>query len=625
MVGPRGIRRGGGVRVQLPDSWHCNTSLTAAALHSTDPTLPNFVTARCNRRGAIGWIVEGGSESWTKLNRTAIDGRSGRYVYVTQVTVLDVDLVDGDWIEVIYGDRAGGSIGMRAALVSQGPEPVLVTVDRDGSGRFEAVDASDRPSIEVAAGEPAELCAIVPSVAGSGETATLRVVMLDRFGNVRELDPASVRVRAAGDAPDVEIDDAVRAPGQHAVAVPIRARGPGVVRLLVAVGAIETLTNPCLVEHEPSMRIYWGDLHAHAERSFDAIGVQPFEYARDVAMLDFFALTDHSERWPTDTFEWLVDQVRTHERDGAFVPILGYEATFGAPWGHHNVYFADLEGIVSGADRGTLLDLWAALGDSRALTVPHHTGVRFGGVPGDTVPGSPAPNPDWSYHDPVRRRLIEIYSGHGSSERYAPEDALSYENAGHDISTSAPGPHYAWDAWLAGHWLGVIASSDDHHGQPGRGEYGLAAVHAPRLDRSAVFDALWERRTYGTTGARIILGLWVNGCAMGGRVAVEAGKPAHVEVRVYGTGDLESVELLLGRPSGEGFEAVGRWSPAGADFTVRTEIRPQSAAVAYIRVLQKEPYRGRPVVAWSSPVWLDPSSNAGTAPSPAPLARPPSA
>ena len=135
----------------------------------------------------------------------------------------------------------------------------------------------------------------------------------------------------------------------------------------------------------------------------------------------------------------------------------------------------------------------------------------------------------------------------------------------------------------------------------------MAAVQAPRLDRSAVFDALWERRTYGTTGARIILHFSVNGCAMGSRVAVEAGEPARVEIRVHGTGDIETVELLLGRPSGEGFRAVGRWSPTGPDFMVQTEILGEFASVAYVRVRQKEVYRGRPVVAWSSPVWLDPS------------------
>ena len=35
--------------------------------------------------------------------------------------------------------------------------------------------------------------------------------------------------------------------------------------------------------------------------------------------------------------------------------------------------------------------------------------------------------------------------------------------------------------------------------------FGVMAVYAPELTREAVFDAIRQRRTYGTTGCRLLL------------------------------------------------------------------------------------------------------------------------
>ena len=52
-----------------------------------------------------------------------------RYVFVVRVTVSEGRLVEADTIEIIYGDTSEGSRGMRAAIVSTTPEPILVAVD----------------------------------------------------------------------------------------------------------------------------------------------------------------------------------------------------------------------------------------------------------------------------------------------------------------------------------------------------------------------------------------------------------------------------------------------------------------------------------------------------------------
>ncbi|ELS58233.1 DUF3604 domain-containing protein [Streptomyces viridochromogenes] len=607
-VGTRPLGTGASVRVQLPDSWHAWRRNGAKGVQSHEPSADNYVTAQVARGTAtIHCEVEGGTaEDVVKSNRVGIDGREGRYVYVTRVTVDAGRLVPGDQIVITYGDLSGGSRGFAAGLHPEGPEQVVVAVDPDGQGEAHVLPAEDSPVVHVHPGPPAELLAYLPSLLTVGEPAVLRVVVVDAEGN---------RVEESHDALHVEIVDgaarisASRAGGPAGTfETPIIPTAPGVLRLQVTAAGHTVLANPAWVHTQaPAHSLYWGDLHSHADHSFDGVGHFPYEYARDVACLDFYALTEHCERWDSGAWQHLCEQVTKFHQPGRFVTFLAYEATFHEPWGHHNVYFRDpADAVIVGAHTGTVLDLWHALRGRRALTVPHHTGVAFSPKTAGSIPGSTSPAVDWSHHDPEFRRAVEIYSGHGQSEFYDPEFDLSYENSDFSTNTSRNGPHYARDAWERGHTLGVVGSSDNHRAQPGRGELGLAAVYAPALERGEVFDALHDRHTYATTGARILLDFRVGDVPMGGTLRTSG--PATGTVRVSGTDVLASVEVFCGRPGDAGStEVIASWEPQGMDFeTSWCDERPEAGGYRfyYVRVRQHRPYRGRRPTAWSSPVWV---------------------
>ena len=64
--------------------------------------------------------------------------------------------------------------------------------------------------------------------------------------------------------------------------------------------------------------------------------------------------------------------------------------------------------------------------------------------------------------------------------------------------------------------MGVVCHSDDHKGRPGATRPGASSFGAiggltcyfmPELTRDALFEALRQRRHYGTTGARIFVDL----------------------------------------------------------------------------------------------------------------------
>lgn len=604
-VGAGGIPAGGGIRAQLPDSWHVWRRCSAKGMQSEDPSKPNFVTARSSRAGAeVICEVEGGTiAEYVKSARMGVDGTQHWFAFVTRVT-LDSPLVEGDTIEIVYGDTAGGSKGFVGPLTAEGAERVRVAVDATGSGRHVLASEHQWPVIESVASDAVEVVATAPSVLKVGESGHLHVALLDGEGNRATGFAGTIDIKVEGGSAEIQRTVELSSVDRGILRVPFRASRPGVVRFRVeASDRLTTLSNPVDCRAWVTERLYWGDTHSHAALSFDAVGQSPHEYARDVAALDFYALSEHAEWWPAETWEQIRELARRFNEPGRFATILAYEATFGHPWGHHNVFFRSDDGPVLGADRGTLLDLWKVLNEGNAITVPHHTGVHFAPWAEGHIPGTVTPNPDWQYHNSEFRRLIEIYSAHGQSEAYGPDHPLSYENCPFTFNTSSDGPYYASDAWLRGYELGVVGSSDDHRGQPGRGEYGLAALFSPELERGSLFDAMRGRHSYATTGARILLYFYVDGVPMGGRR--KSSGPVNARLEVHGTGLLDKVEIIRADLDKKEISTSQSWNPGSLDFAAGwTDESPPARGFYYLRVAQRERYRDRIPMAWSSPVWV---------------------
>ncbi len=624
-VGAGGVQTGGSIRVQLPDTWHASERNSANRLQATDPSDDHYVSAHASRPSvSLRTEVEGESPNFlVKRDRRSIDRRQERYVFVVRVTLEGGTLSAGDTISVVYGDTSGGSRGMRAAIVNTTPEPILVAVDRDGTGDHELL--AELPTIVSKSSIARDLLIAGPSSLVVGEPAALHVAVVDAYANpvTSFRDDVSLRVVQG----DVDLPATAQlTEGRGHATVEFTPRSAGLIRIEgdTRDGLLQVRGNPMQVfETAPPDRIYWGDLHSHTRHSWDAVGVgnAAFEYARDVSGLDFYAVTDHSGGRDQDGFThgfgpWAWEEYTAatdaHNEPGTFATLHGYEHSLGAPYGHHNVYFRSSPGTL--LNLPTLPELWAALEAGEALTIPHHTGKFPPGVTSDD-------------HDPELRRNFEIYSGHGLSEAYNPAHPLAPENVVFTNSSISAYPGFsAQDAWIDGLVLSAIAASDDHRSHPGQPHFGLAAVTAPELTREAIFDGLYQRRTYATTGARILLDFRVNGAPMGTETTAESQEPVAVSagardnlvgrvratsrlprfsVSVHGTDVIESVEILrYSKPDG-GFTVVADLDPNSLDFEwsgIDGNFRDDS--VYYLRLQQRGTIRGRAVMAWSSPVWV---------------------
>jgi hypothetical protein len=290
--------------------------------------------------------------------------------------------------------------------------------------------------------------------------------------------------------------------------------------------------------------LFFGDLHMHNNIGY-AQGTlrRSFEIARN--HLDFYALTPHAywhdmgeyannveetwrngfaitkQRWPD-----VVQVNREFDDPGSFVTIPAYE-WHSASLGDYHILFPDLdvteEDLVLPDSLPPLKEFVRSRG---CMMIPHHPGNRKGHRGANTDHWSPDVSP-----------LVEIYSEWGCAEHdRAPYPYIRHTEGGRWTKNTL-------QYWLEqGHRIGVLASSDDHLGYPGAYHQGLAAVWAEDLTRESIFDALWNRRTYGVTGDRIGLNLTLNGNMMGQEL--EYVRERELSVDVTGWDQVDRVEVL---------------------------------------------------------------------------------
>jgi hypothetical protein len=597
-VGTEGMVAGGGIQVQFPKSWHPWLP-TPAAPQTEDPTAPYYATAQTSRPG-VG--VEIG------VANVAIDGRTDRLDWTATLTTTGGALIAGDLITYTLGDQSGGGAGAQACATAM-QEAVHVAADPEADGTF--VELAEPLSLTLTALAPYRLAVFGPSQTHPGQPFRLLVAAQDTFTNLATTYTATVSFAATDPLAELPApytftptDD-----GKATFTVTLHTTGTQWITVtdgLVAPGGQPS--NPLDCNADPSLpSLYWGDLHSHTEFSKDGVG--PLTHAlarvRDELGLDFYAATDHVD-YPTTGLlpaEWQAtrDLLAAYGQPGRFVPILAYEWSMPAPYGHHNVYFEGDDGPLCYLDEcNTLQALWSHLAGVAALTIPHHTGIRWGTIE-HTV--------DWSYNQPEFRTSVEIYSVHGESEMYDPADPLSYENRHPGAAESVDGPHYARDAWAAGLKLGVVAGSDNHDVRPGMPWNGLTAIYAPDLSRPALFDALRARHTYATTGERILLDFRLGQAMMGDVVWLPLPGAPTLDVRVVGTTALDWVELV--RFDGLAYTVVYSATGDAAADPRQVAFRYTDTTLAgdglyYVRVQQPDPNKpDRPARAWSSPIWVE--------------------
>ncbi len=620
-IGTAGIREGGCLKIAIPNmGWGRPVCLTPRdwdeRLIGTDrqhnPWKPINTTWRIESLGNATLRLRA-DESWPgadpscfPLNPELAEMFCHWRWWITGTVERD-HLMPGDVIEVTYGDVDNEPYGIG---VQPWPErlPVGFAAVIDSAGdRCFAMPAGSPQPLEVVPGPAEKIVAVAPSVVDVNDRIAVRAAVLDR--NLCPpaddyLDPLSFRAKEV----DLETDTAASGQTVHGSAC-----ASGIARIGVAGPNLEAVqTNPVMIEEGAEYRLFWGDLHAQSRyhqwvpaRQCGDSCCSPRElhaYARDGSMLDFTAVTDGFGAYATSP-GWAETQQAAIEayEPGRYVSLKGWECGMG-PQGDKCVIYrsADMEPCIK--PMSTVVAEGGAPTQADAL-------IRFYKEHAErvlTIPHSFMKYLDWSVMDPELDRVMEIYSCWGSYES-RDDNPLNDKRK--------PRNQSAQHAWRSGLLLGITAAGDSHLGYPGRSlsyadrywcqhyKAGLCAVYSKALTREGVWDALYDRRCYGTTGVRIVLKFELNGALMGSVLEYDPDAAAlinrRISVRVAGTDWIRRVDVLKNN------RLIHRHEPASDEASfVFTDTLQQPCATRdwyYVRIFQAD---GN--AAWSSPIWVAP-------------------
>lgn len=521
-VGENGIPVGGGIRV----SHHQSRSWGVPQFD--DPSAENYVSVTSTNRDA-------GLDTGLENVEGCFDWPYSQLIALIQIK--NAPLNPGDIVTLTLGDKSGGSPGFRAARTNETYTDFRVEVCNRLNGDYFPIYRviRDYPRVEIHPGPAEKAFIVAPSIVTPGESFDMTLRMEDAVRNVASGYNGSLELYLDGK----RLDRTVRVSSDDKgllVIDDMSLNKAGIHQFTVrdAITGVAGVSNPVWCRENPKRRLYWGEMHCHSFYS-DGHSTKDelFSFLRDVALLDFAAITDHDVEADSQD-NTVLEMWRATQHTSALFHEPGKFVTFPAwEWsphryaingdhfyGDHNVFYEKEDPArilldASTAEYNTtdkLYDGLDTLGD-RAIVIPH-----VGGSVGQ-----------WDIHSDKWQPLGEIYSVHGSFEGWGRLGIGRYKRK-----------------------VGFIGSGDNHNGQGGafppsgvRGHSmhgGLAAVFAEELDRSSLLSAMFERRVYATSGPRILIDFSINGNPIGSEISLE--KAPELSVLAHGEAPIWKADVV---------------------------------------------------------------------------------
>ncbi len=446
-----------------------------------DPTAPGYttVTASNNAKLEVRYDPKGNVRPWD------------RTLYIK---IVNGFMKEGDTITIVFGERSGGSPGMRLQTFCEDTFEFRVLVDAIATYTYAPVPK--QPEISIVSGPPVTWRAVAPTMHPVGQPFRLCLKAEDKWGNPSDKIDTKVKLRSTPALPGLA-QSVSFSPGEFAQVIEgLMADEPGIynIEVLDEAGGVLAKCNPIrIVEPVPDQLLhFWGDVHGQSEETIGTGSAREYlEFARDKAFVDVTGHQGNDFQITKEFWAELNRLIGEFNASGSFVTLPGYEwsgNTFLG--GDRNVFYMTedrpiyrsshaLINDLSDADTdcGTAGELFEKLIENGEDAVClAHCGGRYADVK--------------VAHDGRVETAVEVHSSWGTFE-WILHDALEM-----------------------GYRMGVVCNSDGHKGRPGASYPGSAKFGAiggltcfltSELTRAAIFDCYRKRHHYGTTGNRMIL------------------------------------------------------------------------------------------------------------------------
>jgi hypothetical protein len=459
-----------------------------------DPTAPGYLSAKASNGATLllRYDIKDNIRPW------------GKTLYIKVVRGY---LREGDRIVVRFGDRCGGSPGIRMQTFCEHTFELKVLVDAFAT--YEYIELPRSPVLRIVAGQAVRWKAVLPTFLRVGEPFRLCLKAEDQWGNPANLPDLSISFEANLTVRGLPQRTNLAAEQPVVVLANLKAEEPGdlFVRVLDSEGRPLTSSNPLRIVAEDGaaaasigssagnneaghIRPYWADMHGQSEETIGSNSARDyFRFARDRAFLDVCCHQGNDFQITRQFWQELQTIVEEFNESGRFIAFPGYEWSGNTGLGgDHNVICLRPGEQIHRSSHALIYDLSDADSD-------RHTSRELF----ETLAGS-----DVFLYAHVGGRYADL--------TVAPDTGI----------TPAVEIHSAWgtfewllhDAFALGLRPGVVANSDDHKGRPGAsypgasrfGSYGgLTCFLCRELSREAVFESLRSRKHYATTGTRLFL------------------------------------------------------------------------------------------------------------------------
>jgi len=310
-------------------------------------------------------------------------------------------------------------------------------------------------------------------------------------------------------------------------------------------------------------------------------------------------ITDHSDYF-WDKWEWdeEVEANNLTDEQGRFTSLLGYEWTHPV-FGHWNVLFrhntTDMPLTVCSP-----IKEWPVCSTLEKLTEHLETKLASDDFLISLAhPASPKCVANLDYFN-SQVRLIEVANNEGTH---------TYAGAAGSGKNFVKYGNFVFDALVRGYRVGFVGALDYHEPQPAPSH--LTGVWADSLTRNDIFQAMYERRTFATTGTRTAIHFTVNGRSMGSIIpfsidTIDEVFPLQMEIEILPSSRISKVCI---------YDVNGLWRTFDAptpdsDGAIRlytefeNEIVYDNYCNCYNRCFHVYAEEENGNCAWSSPVYL---------------------
>lgn len=275
--------------------------------------------------------------------------------------------------------------------------------------------------------------------------------------------------------------------------------------------SILVISRVLVLVSQNGVQVFYGNLHSHTSFSDgEQTPNDAYLYARDVAGLDFLAVTDHMEQISSNEYNQCRQSASNFTVNGSFVAIFGYE--WGSPYyGHCNVFNqTEMPSVLT----------YSSWSDFRLWLEEHPDAISEFNHPGDETYFN-----NWYDFE---------YKGEKTDSSFA---LIEFQNIAQATAWYEFSLNKGWH-------LSPVWNQDNHSADWGTKNNGRAGIWAEDLSLNSLLNAIKQGKTFATMDKNASVWIESGTNSMGSTLPVYLGMPIRIKLNDDDHEGWENVELV---------------------------------------------------------------------------------